>query len=149
MAKKYRIYLSGEERFELEGLVKAGKAAVTKRQRAQMLLAADENHPGGGMRDADIARALGVSVPTVERARCALAEHGLQVAVHGWPAHRKMPRGKLDGWTEAHLVAASCSKPPQGAARWSLRLLGDHLVGLGLVDSISCSTIGRTLKKTT
>jgi len=48
------------------------------------------------MKDRDIARAVGVSVPSVERTRCALAEHGLQVAVHG--LHRKEPRGKLDGW---------------------------------------------------
>jgi hypothetical protein len=84
----------------------------------------------------------------VERTRCALAEHGLQVAVHGWPAHRKEPRGKLDGWAEAHLVVASCSPPPQGAARWTLKLLGDHLVRLNLVESISGQTVGRALKKT-
>ena len=100
------------------------------------------------MKDADIARAVGVSVPSVERTRCALAEHGLQVAVHGWPAHRKEPRGKLDGWAEAHLVVASCSPPPQGAARWTLKLLGDHLVRLNLVESISGQTVGRALKKT-
>ena len=101
-----------------------------------------------GLTLADIARAAGVSVPSVERTRCALAEHGLQVAVHGWPAHCKEPRGKLDGWAEAHLVVASCSPPPQGAARWTLKLLGDHLVRLNLVESISGQTVGRALKKT-
>ena len=104
--------------------------------------------PGGALKDEDIARALGVSVPTVERTRCALCEHGLDIAVQGWPAHRKAPRGKLNGWAEAHLVAATCSPPPQGAARWTLKLLGSHLVGLGLVESISAPTIGRALKKT-
>jgi len=94
--KKYRIKLSVEERQELETLIAAGKAAVSKRQRAQILLCADEDHAQGGMKDRDIARAVGVSVPSVERTRCALAEHGLQVAVHG--LHRKEPRGKLDGW---------------------------------------------------
>lgn len=147
MGKKYRIYLSKEEREELEQLVKAGKAAASKRQREQVLLAADQNHPQGALKDVEIARAVGVSVPTVERTRCALAEHGLPVAVHGWPAHRKESRGKLDGWAEAHLVAACCSPPPQGAARWTLLLLGDHLVGLGLVESISAQTVGRALKK--
>jgi hypothetical protein len=145
--KKYRIKLSEEERKELKAIV-ASKAAVTKRHHAQILLCADENHPEGGMRDRDIARAVGVSVPSVERTRCALAEHGLQVAVHGWPAHRKKPRGKLDGWAEAHLVVASCSPPPEGASRWTLKMLGDHLVNLQLVDSLSVQTVGRTLKKT-
>lgn len=148
MAKKYRIHLSTAERVELEALVAKGKAAATKRLRAQILLAADVNDSRGELKDTEISRALGVSIPTVERTRCALAEHGLEVAVHGWPAHRKAPRGKLDGWAEAHLVAATCSPAPAGAARWTLRLLGDHLVGLGLVASISAHTIGRVLKKT-
>jgi Homeodomain-like domain len=148
MPKKYRIHLSPEERDELEGLVRAGKAAASKRQRAQILLAADASHAEGELKDEDIARAVGVSVPTVERTRCALCEHGLGIAVQGWPAHRKQPRGKLDGWAEAHLVAATCSPPPQGAARWTLKLLGSHLVGLGLVESISAPTVGRALKKT-
>jgi hypothetical protein len=148
MAKKYRIHLSAEERAELEGIVRAGKAAASKRQRAQILLAADAGHRDGELKDEDIARAVGVSVATVERVRCALCEHGLGIAVQGWPAHRKVPRGKLDGWAEAHLVAATCSPPPEGSARWTLKLLGDHLVGLGLVGSISAPTVGRALKKT-
>lgn len=145
--KKYRIKLSEEERTELEAVV-ASKAAVSKRHRAQILLCADENHAEGGMKDRDIARAVGVSVPSVERTRCALAEHGLEVAVNGWPPYRKEPRGKLDGWAEAHLVVASCSAPPEGKSRWTLKLLGDHLVRLELVDGISPQTVGRALKKT-
>jgi hypothetical protein len=148
MPKKYRIYLSGAERVELQSMINRGKAAAGKRLRAQMLLAADESHQEGAMVDGDIARAFGASVRSVERVRCALAEHGLQIAVHGWPPHRRQPRGKLDGWAEAHLVAATCSAPPAGAARWTLQLLGDHLVKLSLVESISAQTIGRALKKT-
>ena len=118
MPKKYRIHLSAEQRVELQNIVRAGKAAATKRQRAQILLAADAGHPDGELKDEDIARAVGVSVPTVERTRCALCEHGLTIAVQGWPAHRKTPRGKLDGWAEAHLVAATCSPPPRGGHFW-------------------------------
>jgi hypothetical protein len=149
MPKKYRIHLTEAERLELKALVAAGKAAATKRQRAQILLAADEDRTGGGMKDEDIARVLDVSICTVERARCALAEHGLQVAVHGWPPHRKIPRHKIDGWTEAHLIAAACGPAPEGHARWTLRLLSDHVVSLGLVDSVSPQTVGRVLSKTT
>ncbi len=145
--KKYRIKRSEEERKDLKAVV-ASKAAVSKRHRAQVLLCADENHVEGGMKDRGIARAVGVSVPSIEHPRCALAEHGLHIAVHGWPAHRKEPRGKLDGWAEAHLVVASCSPPPQGASRWTLKLLGDHLVKLELVEGISAQTVSRTLKKT-
>jgi len=149
MPKKYRIHLTEAERLELKTLVAAGKAAVTKRQRAQILLAADEDHPNGSMKDEDISRAFDVSLCTVERTRCALAEHGLQVAVHGWPPHRKMPRHKIDGWTEAHLIAAACGPTPEGSARWTLQLLSEHVVRLGLVESVSPSTVGRVLAKTT
>ncbi|MDB6071260.1 MAG: transposase [Verrucomicrobiales bacterium] len=148
MPKKYCIHLTESERCELKALVTAGKAAAPKRLRAQILLAADEDHPGGAMKDAEIVRALGVSICTVERTRCALAEHGLQIAVHGWPPQRKISRRKVDGWTEAHLIAASCSAPPEGRSRWTLKLLGDHVVALGLVDCLSPQTVSRTLKKT-
>lgn len=112
MAKKYRIRLSPEEREQLQNIVKAGKAAASKRQRAQILLAADASKESGELRDEDIAKVLDVSISTVERTRCALCEHGLEVAVHGWPPHRKVPRTKLDGWAEAHLV-----QPPAARRR--------------------------------
>ena len=78
MPKKYRIHLTAAERLELKALVTAGKAAAPKRLQAQILLAADGDHPKGALKDAEIIRALGVSICTVERTRCALAEHGLQ-----------------------------------------------------------------------
>jgi len=148
MPKKYRIHLTEAERLELNTLVTKGKVAAPKRLRAQILLAADEDHPHGAMKDEDIVRAFGASICTVERTRCALAEHGLQIAVHGWPPQRKVNRRKVDGWTEAHLVAAACSAPPEGRARWTLKLLGDHVVALGLVDSVSPQTVARVLEKT-
>lgn len=149
MVKKHRIYLSPEERQQIQSLMAKKNLALSKRKRAQILLAADANSPEGEAPDEQIGKVLGVSVSTVEKTRCALCEHGLEVAVHGWPAHRKAPRGKIDGWSEAHLVAAVCSPAPEGAAQWTLRLLGDHLVGLGLVQSVSTNTVGRALKKTT
>lgn len=146
MAKKYRIHLTEEERLELKAFA-AGRAAASKRLRAQILLAADEDHPGGSLKDKEIGRALGVSLSKVERTRCALAELGLQTAVHGVPPRRKITR-KIDGTAEAHLLATACSAPPEGRSRWTLKLLGDHLVELGLVESVSPQTIGRVLQKT-
>jgi len=145
--KKYRIHLTSEERAELASFVAKGKGAATKRQHAQILLAADASGPGGECVDEDIARVLCVSVSTIERTRRALCEHGLQVAVHGWPVHRQVPRSKFDAKTEAHLAASACSKAPEGAAHWTLQLLSDRLVELKIVESISPSTVGRLLKK--
>lgn len=147
MNKKYRIHLLPEERRELERIVAAGKVAVTKRQRAQILLATDEDHPGGALPDRDAARAFDVSISTVERTRRALTEHGLKMAVQGRAPQRKSPRAKLDSHTEAQLVATASGPPPAGRRRWTLRLLGDQMVALGLIDSISPQTVSRTLKK--
>ncbi|RYD35504.1 MAG: helix-turn-helix domain-containing protein [Verrucomicrobiaceae bacterium] len=147
MNKKYRIHLSPEQRLELEKLVAAGKVAVTKRQRAQILLATDEDHPGGALPDRDAARAFDVSVSTVERTRRALIEHGLKIAVQGRPTQRKSPRAKVDDHIETQLAAAACGPPPDGRRRWTLRLLGDRMVALGLIDSLSPQTVNKTLKK--
>ena len=146
MAKKYRIHLTEEERLELKAFA-AGKAAAPKRLRAQILLAADDDHPGGALKDKEIVRAPGVSISKVERTRCALAEQGLQTAVHGLPPRRRITR-KIDGTAEAHLLAAACSAPPEGRSRWTLKLLGDHLVEPGMVKTVSPQTIGRVLQKT-
>ena len=146
MPKKYLIHLTAAEREELKGF-RDGKGAAGKRLRAQILLAADASQPGGGLKDQEIVKALGVSISKVERTRCALAEHGLQVAVQGMPSQRKITR-KLDGAAEAQLLAAACSAPPEGRSRWTLKLLGDRLVELGVVESVSPQTIGRTLQKT-
>lgn len=145
--KKYRIRLTPEERAELEIFVARGKGAVTKRQHAHILLAADAAGPNGECLDEEIARVLNVSISTIERTRRALCEHGLKVAVHGWPVYRKVPRSKFDAKTEAHLVASACSKAPEGASHWTLQLLSDRLVELKIVESISPSTVGRLLKK--
>ncbi|MFN0079368.1 MAG: helix-turn-helix domain-containing protein [Prosthecobacter sp.] len=111
-------------------------------------MAADATGPNGECLDEEIARVLSVSISTIERTRRALCEHGLKVAVHGWPVYRKVPRSKFDAKTEAQLVASACSKAPEGAAHWTLQLLSDQLVKLKIVESISPSTVGRLLKQT-
>jgi hypothetical protein len=55
---------------------------------------------------------------------------------------------KIDGDVEAHLIALACSAPPEGAARWTLRLLADRLVELEYLDDISHETVRQALKKT-
>ncbi len=55
---------------------------------------------------------------------------------------------RLDGKQEAHLLAIACSEPPQGQARWTLRLLADKMVELNQVEFLSHETVRQTLKKT-
>lgn len=142
MAKKYHVNLTSGEREQLQGLLRKGKLSVRKVKRAQILLAADS-----GQIDEDIARTLSVHVNTVERIRKRLVEGGVEHAL----TENQRPGGKskLDGKGEAVLVALACSDPPAGRAQWTMQLLADRLVSLGIVEQISGETVRKHLKKTT
>ena len=144
--KKYLVELTQQERAQLEALVTKGKVAGYKIRHAQMLLKADQGPDGPGWADAQTAEAFASHVTTVERLRKRLVEQGLEAALerHKRPHY---PR-KLDGDGEAHLVALACSQAPAGRRKWTLRLLADRLVELGVVENISHMTVSRTLKKT-
>lgn len=144
--KKYIVRLSEDEREQLSGLVKTGKAAAYRRLHAQILLKADGGTGGPGWPDARISEALEVTTRTVERVRQRLVEQGLAAAL-GRAPQRRRAAPKLDGAGEARLVALMCSAPPPGRQRWTLQLLADRLVALGEVDEISYETVRQVLKK--
>ena len=146
MRKKYVIELTSEERDRLKKVVNTGKIAAHKRKHAQMLLKADQSSRGSGWSDIQIAEAFDCHRTTVENLRKRLFEHGMDRAMdHG---NRGSYRSKkLDGVAEAHLIATACSKAPEGRNRWTVRLLADQMVSLGIVDSCSGATVYRTLKK--
>jgi transposase len=141
MIKKYIVDLTEAERTELRTLIKKGTAKARKLTRAHILLRADEDAT-----DAAIAQALHMSIRTVERTRQKFVEGNLATALSERP--RPGAKRKLDAKGEAHLVALACSTPPEGQAVWTMWLLADELVALGLVDTISDETVRRTLKKT-
>ena len=147
MKKKYIVELTSEERSALEDIIKAERMAAHKRRHARMLLKADQGPLGPSWKDADIADAFDCTIRSVERLRERLVEHGLDTAMgHG---NRGAYRAKkLDGVAEAHLIAIACSSAPEGRNRWTVRLLADEMVSLGIVDSVGKSTIHNTLKKT-
>jgi transposase len=141
MAKIFRVDLSEPERGMLLPLLQKGRAAARQVRRAQILLAAAD-----GQSDATIARVLHSSVSTVERTRKRFVEGGLDAALHERP--RPGARRKLTGKQEALLVALACSEPPAGRTRWTMQLLANRVVELGLIEAISDETIRRALKKT-
>ena len=147
MAYPYRIVLSAEQRAELRSLVGAGVAPARMLTRARILLKADHSEGGPGWSDAAIAGALDVNPSTVLRVRRQFVDEGLAATLHRKRPDRVYDR-RLDGEQEAHLVALACSTPPEGHARWSLRLLADELVRLEVVETISYETVRQTLKKT-
>ena len=144
--KRYRVVLSEEERVELHALVH-GNASAHKRRHAHILLLADEARLQGGLPDSEIASVLWIGRATAERVRKRCVEEGIEAALERRRQVNRKPR-KLDGAAEAKLVALACSEPPEGHARWTLKLLGERLVELKIVDSIGTETVRRTLKKT-
>jgi transposase len=141
--KKYIVKLMPDERQELETLISSGEARARKLTRARILLKADE-----GWTDKAISAALDAGTSTIERVRKRFVETGLEAIQRRKP--RRRYEHKIDGNAEAHLIALACSVPPEGRARWTLRLLADKLVVLEEVDikSVSHETVRQVLKKT-
>ena len=139
--KLYVVDLTEEERARLVALTTKGTGAARRLTRAHVLLRAAD-----GLTDAAIAAGLGIARSTVERLRQRFVEEGVEAAL----SERPRPGGarKLDGKAEAFLVATACSAPPDGRNTWTMQLLADRLVAVGLVGAISDETVRRLLKKT-
>jgi homeodomain-containing protein len=147
MPKLYVLKLTAGERVELERLVRRGKTAAWKLQRAQALLKCDQGVDGPGWTDAEIAEAFGCTTRSLESWRMQAVEQGPLSLLERKPRAPVVP--KLDGEKEAQLVRLACSKAPAGRNRWTLRLLAGRLVELNIVESISHETVRRAMKKTT
>ena len=147
MAKKYIVTLADEERNALRKLVSSGKGAARKLAHARILLKADETEGAPAWKDVDISRGVDVGTATVERVRKRFVQEGLDAALRRCKPTRVYSR-KLDGEGEARLIAEACSEPPEGSARWTLRLIADRMVELGIVDSIARETVRQVMKKT-
>ena len=146
--KKYKVTLEQEERQGLESIVQKGSHASQKVVNALILLNCDEGEfQPRRLKNEDVAAVLKISMRKIDRVKKRFVEEGLEVALGGRPSSRVYQR-KADGDFEAHLVALSCSAPPEGFARWSLRLLADRAVELNYIDSVSYETVRRVLKKT-
>lgn len=147
MRLKYAVRLSEAERARLRTLVGSGSAPSRLLTHARILLKANRGEGGPGWTDAAIADAVEVHPATVGRVRRADVEDGLDATLE-----RKLPERvyerRLDGEGETRLIALACGTPPEGHARWTLRLLADELVRLEVVDAVSHETVRRTLKQT-
>jgi transposase len=145
---RYVVKLSDEERAQLEALLRKGKSPAQRLLKARILLKADVSDAGEGWSDGQIIEALETSPSMVYRVRKQLVEEGVEAVLsRKQRATPAVPR-IFDGEKEAKLIALACSKPPRGRVRWTLRMLENKVVELGIVDRASDSTIGRTLKKT-
>ena len=146
--KKYIVTLAEEERKFLTEMTSKGRHRSQKVLNALTLLACDEGeYQNFRSTNAEISKVLNTSMRKIDRVKKRFVTQGLDVALNGKKSDRVYEK-KADGDFEAHLIALSCSKPPEGFSRWSLRLLADRAVELKYIDNISHETVRRVLKKT-
>jgi len=145
---RYRVTLTEEERRMVEEIATRGKHHSQEVLNALILRGCDEGpFQKHKLTGGQLAQSLPVSMKKVDRVKRRFVEEGLEAALGKRKAKRQYHK-KTDGDFEAHLIALSCSEPPPGHARWSLRLLADKMVELEYVDSISHEAVRRVLKKT-
>jgi hypothetical protein len=142
----YVVRLSDTERLQLKQLVSSGTAPARKVRRAQILLKSDQTIDGAGWTYEQIRTAFDVSAVTIANTRKDYLAGGLEAALNRQKPEREYERC-FDGEGEAHLIALTCSQPPEGHRRWTLRLLQERCVKLGYADHLSHETVRTTLKK--
>jgi len=143
----YKVTLTKEERDQLTEMTRTGTHAARKIIHALILLNVDRGSHVGSQINEDICKVLKIGMRIIDRVKKRFVEEGLESALKMAPTSRVYDK-LVDGDMEAHLIALACGEPPNGFARWSLRLLADKLVELRITESISHETVRRTLKKT-
>ena len=146
MEKKYIVRLSDAEREQLNQIIKKLSGSSQKVRRAQILLKADVDGPA--WTDSRIAEAFGCRTKTVENIRQRLVEFGFAQTLEGKQRAEPARPKCLTGDEEAKIIATRLGQPPQGYAKWSLRLLAAKVVELQIVPKVSHETIRQMLKKT-
>jgi hypothetical protein len=148
MSQPLHVYLTQEDRSQLTELIKSGSCSARVQNRARILLLADRSEQGDSRPRTrqQISEATMTCLPTVIRICRLYVTQGRKAALQERPRPGKAP--KLTGEAEAHLVAFACSAPPEGATRWTLKLLREKLIADGHVESISQVALHQRLKKT-
>lgn len=144
---RYKVTLTDKEREELQALMNKGKHSSLQFRNAFILLNCDQGKDMQKVSNEQIAQMLQITTKTVERLKQRFVEEGFEVCMDRKP-YPEVKDIKTDGDFEAHLIATSCSKAPDGYSRWSLRMLADKMVELKYVESISHESVRQVLKKT-
>ena len=147
-AKKFIVELVTAERERLKALISKGKAPAKRILKARILLKADCAGDGPGWLDAKIVAALDTNLSMVSRVRETWMSEGLDAVLTRKKRETPPVPAIFDGEAQAKLTALACSKPPEGHARWTIRLLAEHVVERKIVEAAHFNTVGRALKKT-
>jgi transposase len=145
---RYKVTLTKQEREELLSITKGGVHNSKKVIHALILLNCDVGKFSQKVSNEEIARVLKIGDRTIDRIKKKFVEQGLEAALSNSNETTRVYDKKTDGELEAHLIALSCSEPPKGFSRWSLRLLADKMVEMQYIENISHETVRNMLKKT-
>jgi transposase len=145
--KKYKVTLTKEEREQLNDIISKGTHSAQLYRTAYVLLNCDEGKWGDKRTNEQVSKVLQISMRMIDRIKQKFVEEGFEACLERRLLSRTKEK-KVDGDLEAHLIALSCSKPPKGFSRWSLRMLADKIVELKYAENISHETVRRVLKKT-
>ena len=148
-AKKFIVELDATERERLNALISKGKSSAKTILKARILLKADSAEGGPGWLDAPIVEAFDTNLTMVSRVREQLVTEGLDAVLMRKKRETPPVPAIFDGEAQAKLIALACSAPPEGYARWTIRLLAEHVVERKIVEAAHFNTVGRALKKTT
>jgi len=147
-AKKFIVELDTDERARLNALISKGKASAKVILKARILLKADRAEGGPGWLDAQIIEALDTNLTMVSRVRETFVTKGFDAVLTRKKRETPPVPAIFDGKAQAKLTALACSQPPAGHARWTIRLLAEHVVERKIVERAHFNTVGRALKKT-
>lgn len=145
--KKYKVTLNKGEHDQLMELISKGSHSSQLYRSAYILLNCDEGKYGDKITNEQVCQVLKTSTRMVDRVKQRFVEEGFEACLERKPLSKTKPK-LADGELEAHLIALSCSGPPKGFSKWSLRLLADKMVELKYAENISHETVRRVLKKT-
>ena len=142
------IYLTEEEQIQLKEIVRKGVHNAHVITRARVLLMLDRTGKTDHVRYKRTAENAQISVQAVYNMRDEfLSNHNIETYLARKKRETPPTAPKLDGETEAKIIALACSEPPKGYSRWTLRLLSEKIVELHFVEDISHMTVQRLLKK--
>ena len=146
--KRYVVELTGEERTTLRTIIEFnGRVASKKRMRSQVLLKVDQGPQGPGWTDQKAAEAFDVNIRTVEKIRQQLVLEGFERILERKERVEPGRKPIFDAKGEQEVLAVATGRPPEGRARWTLRLLAQEVVRLEIVDSVSHETVRKVVKK--
>ena len=148
VARKFIFELDAAERERLNALISKGKAPAKTILKARILLKADTAEGAPAWLDDQILKALDTNLTMVSRVRETFVLKGLDAVLARKKRETPPIPAIFDGERQAKLTALACSEPPPGHARWTIRLLAQHVVERNIVPAAHYNTVGRALKKT-